>query len=488
MSINNPESKPPDIPRQQIEPVRFSFSSYTGLRVTVLGLGLFSGGVATARFFARHGAQVTVTDRKPAEKLQPSIDALAGLPIRFVLGEHREGDMLAADLLVVGPAVQDDSPYFRLALAHGIPVTTEMNIFFDRCPAPIVGVTGSNGKTTTTSLIAAFCRARDARSVVGGNIGHSLLDEIDAISPDTTVVLELSSFQLHRLAWIGRSPHVAVVTNLSPNHLDWHGTYEAYTEAKRQIVRFQTAADTAVLNADDPELRRWADDSAGRVLWFGLDAQIREGAAVYNGAIVFRDGMREHSICPVDTIRIPGRHNLANTLAAVAGACACGIEPAALAPVLAEFRGVVHRLERVRELDGVRYYNDSASTTPESAVTALRAFDDPVVLIAGGYDKGMPFDAMAAEAMRRARAVVLIGVAAETIEKALAASGGPLPVVAHAATLKEAVRRSQQLACPGDTVVLSPGCASYDMFVNFEDRGQQFKTEVEGLVSARERI
>jgi UDP-N-acetylmuramoylalanine--D-glutamate ligase len=455
---------------------------YAGQRVTILGLGLFSGGVSTARFFASGGARVTVTDLKPAGALQASIAALEGLPIRYVLGEHRAEDLLSADLVVVGPAVPDTSPYLRLARERGIPVTTEMNLVFERCRAPIIGVTGSNGKTTTTSLVGALCRAHDARAVVGGNIGRSVLNEIDATPPDTTVVLELSSFQLHRLAWIGRSPHMAVVTNLSPNHLDWHGTYEAYEAAKQQIVRYQTANDLAILNADDPRLCAWAPLCAGRVLWFSAESTVEAGGCIRDGRIVFRDGDRERVVCPVEAILIPGPHNRANVLAAVTAAAGHGLPLALIPPVIAGFRGVAHRLERVAERDGVRYYNDSASTTPESTIIALRAFDAPIILIAGGYDKGMSFDTLAGEAARRAKAVVLIGKTAEAIEEAIRKQpDGARLMVVRASSMEDAVDRCRALAAPGDVAVLSPGCASYDMFINFEDRGNQFKAAVERL-------
>ena len=451
------------------------------LRVTILGLGLFSGGVATARFFATRGAQVTVTDKKTADTLQPSIDALAGLPIRFVLGEHQEQDLLNADLVVVSPAISDDNPFFRLAVEHGIPVTTEMNLVFERCEAPIIGVTGSNGKTTTTSLIGAICRANDARSVVGGNIGKSLLNEIEAVPADTTVVLELSSFQLHRLAWIERSPSVAVVTNLSPNHLDWHGTFEAYTAAKRQILQFQQPDDVAVLNADDPLLWEWGARRSGKTLWFSVDKEVASGSFVRDGTILYRDADREQVVCPVEAIQLPGQHNLANVLAAVTACLARGISPKLIQSVIAEFRGVAHRLELVRELDGVRYYNDSASTTPESTLIALKAFHRPMVLIAGGYDKGMPFDDLAMEMVRRVKTAVLIGKTAEAIETAVRQIARDLPHLVQAATLSEAVAQCHTLAQAGDVVVLSPACASYDQFINFEDRGNQFKELVQRL-------
>jgi len=511
---------------------------FKGKRVTVLGLGVLSGGAASTRYFAARGADVTVTDLLSAEALRKSMDALAPWPVRYVLGEHREEDITGADLVVVGPAVRDDSPYLRLARDRGVSLTTEMNLVFETCRRPVIGITGSNGKTTTTRLVGALHQAVDPETLVGGNIGRAVLNELEdcggAAGPGGTVdgqvevaesgesaagspvILELSSFQLHRLAWIRRSPGLAVVTNLSPNHLDWHGTFDAYEQSKRHIVHYQSPEDVVVLNADDERLRKWAAFCPGRVAWFSMEGPVETGCHVRDGQVVFRDGASERhgsgargaskvggasvergpaaerAICPVDALRLPGPHNLANLLAAVTAACLGGIPPSVIRSTVEAFRGVEHRLEEVAVVGDVGYYNDSACTTPASTVTALRAFDAPVVLIAGGYDKGTAFDDMAEETVRRARAVVLIGATADAIETAIGEAGGAdsgvvdpefakPPVIARAETLDDAVRQCAGLARPGDVVVLSPGCASYDMFTNFEERGQRFKEAVAAL-------
>ncbi len=553
---------------------------FTGKRVTVLGLGVLSGGVASARYFAVRGADVTVTDLQPAEALRKSIDALAPWPVRYVLGEHRDEDITGADLVVVGPAVRDDSPYLRLARDRGIPLTTETNLVFENCRRLIIGITGSNGKTTTTRLIGAMFQAVDPATLVGGNIGRSVLNELadpdvadgqdeaaeignpsgEVSDPGATpgtcpgatpgagstrvrptdespVILELSSFQLHRLAWIRQSPGVAVVTNLSPNHLDWHGTFDAYEEAKQHIVHYQSPEDVVVLNADDERLRGWAARCPGRVAWFSMEGPVETGCYVQEGQVVYRSpaegsGVSESSdesevhgpadghdpvdgggpaerglpgervVCPVDALRLPGPHNRANLLTAVTAACLWGIPASVIRSTVEAFRGVEHRLEEVAVIDDVGYYNDSACTTPASTITALRAFDAPVVLIAGGYDKGMSFDGMASEFVRRARAAVLIGATADAIESAIAKAGvahatgrkanathtadakagtTDALAIARSETLDDAVRQSAGLARPGDVVVLSPGCASYDMFTNYEERGRRFKEAVAAL-------
>ena len=451
-------------------------------RITLLGLGIFSGGAGAARFFAMRGAEVTVTDRKTAGELQSSIDTLSAWPaIRYVLGTHRDEDITTADLVVVSPAIPDRNPFVQLAQQLGIPLTTEINLVFERCPAPIIGITGSNGKTTTTSLTGALLEAQDARVLVGGNIGRSILNDLDETVPDTPVVLELSSFQLHRLSWTASSPHIAVITNITPNHLDWHETYAAYVHAKQHIVRYQNQDDLAILNADDEAIRSWGPLCPGRVFWFSIDRPVEIGCFLRDGHIIYRDETNEQRVCPVEMLRLPGRHNLSNALAAVTVACVCGLPAALIQQVVADFRGVAHRLEGVAKKGGVGYYNDSACTTPTSTIIALQAFDRALVLIAGGSDKGTPFDEMAAEIVQHTRAVVLIGDTAEAIEHAIRQQPVSPPVIVHAVSMEDAVARSAELARSGDVVVLSPACASFGMFTNFEDRGRQFKAAVEGL-------
>ena len=446
------------------------------MNVTILGLGLFSGGVAAARFFSGQGARITVTDLRDADALQPSLDALKDLPIRFVLGEHREEDILGADLVVVTPAIKEDNTYLQLAQDHGIRLTTEINLVFERCRAPVIGITGSNGKTTTTSLLGAILQAHDPRAVVGGNIGKSVLNEIDAVPSDTLVALELSSFQLKRLAWIDRSPHISIVTNLTPNHLDWHSTFENYAASKQQILLSQTPDDFAILNADDPILCDWAKTCKGQVMWFSIEESVPEGAFLKETDILFRQDGHEQYICAADDLRIPGPHNLSNALAAITTACVCGVPPAVIRSAVSDFSGVPHRVEYVTEREGIRYYNDSACTTPESTITALRAFEAPIILIAGGYDKGVDFGLMAEEIVRNARAAVLIGKTADSIEQAVRIyRTGTTPEIIRCTTIEDAVEQSRTIAEPGDVVVLSPGCASYDMFTNYEARGNRFK-------------
>lgn len=462
---------------------------FRGKRVTVMGLGLFGGGLGVSKFLLRKGAQVTVTDLRLEKELRESVEALrrfayrGGWPVRLRLGGHDEVDFRDVDVVVVNPAVPKTSPYVKLAKAHGVRVIGRDNLFFERCSAPIIGVTGSNGKTTTTCLIGEMLRRVDPRTVVGGNMGGSVFDHIEEITHDVPVVLELSSFQLEDLREIERSPHVAVVTNLSPNHLDRHGTFKAYVWAKKGMIAYQGTEDVAVLNYDDKDVRAWAGECRGKVLFFSMVQPVDNGSFVQDGRIVTRLDGKEEELCEVEAIRLPGRHNVENALAAVCAASIGGATHEAIVEVLRTFRGVEHRLEFVREVGRVRYFNDSIATTPESVIAALRSFEAGMVLIAGGYDKGLSFDRLAKEIVARTKGVVLIGATAPTMAALVEAERGSetTPKITLCDSLEEALHTARRMAEPGDVVILSPACASYDMFRNFEDRGKQFKELVRGL-------
>lgn len=451
-----------------------------GRRVTVVGLGRFGGGEGLVRFLVRRGARVVVSDSASESDLAMTLSRLRGLPVEYHLGGHRDEDIDGADVLFVNPAVPDASAL----LSRGRPVETEINLFLKLCPSTrLIGVTGSNGKTTTTSLIGAALRAVGLRVHVGGNIGGSLLDALESIRPDDPVVMELSSFQLERVAPLGRSPRVAVVTNLTPNHLDRHPTFEAYAAAKESLVRFQTAADWKVLNLDDAHADRFARSGAGRLLPFAAGEPCGPGLSYTAGLIRLDDGKTSLDF-DVSRRRLRGLFNVANMAAAV-GACYVAAPPAPSAvegpdgpawrdrveAALAEFPGVEHRLEWVRSARGVAYFNDSKATDPESTIAALDALSGDVVLIAGGYDKKLPFDSLGAAIRRRVRVLVAFGQTAAS----LAAAACPGPDLVRAASIAEAVARAALLAREGENVLLSPACASYDMFRNFEERGRAFK-------------
>lgn len=427
-------------------------------RVTVLGLGRFGGGVGVTKWLCSRGARVTVSDLAPDEKLAESVAALDGLDVELHLGGQREQDFTEADLVVVSPAVPPEAEPLRLADAAGVARTTEINLFVARCRAPIVGITGAVGKSTTTAMAGAVLA--EARTThVGGNIGRSLLGELDAIAPDHVVVLELSSFQLERLPEIAVSPHVALVTNLIPNHLDRHGTMEAYAAAKKNLFRYQRRGDVLILNRADPATAPWASEAAEgvKVEWFDPSDE------------------------PFD-LSVVGAHNQANAQAAWAIARQFGVSRERAAAALKAFAGLDHRLQFVGEFDGVRYFNDSKCTTPEGAIVAAGAFEPgTAVMILGGYDKQVSFEALGAALAARAKAVVTVGATADAIAAAVLAgiaarktgeSEGP--AVLRADSLEGAVELARGAADRGDAVVLSPACASYGMFLNYEQRGRRF--------------
>jgi UDP-N-acetylmuramoylalanine--D-glutamate ligase len=426
-------------------------------RVTIAGLGRFGGQIAAARWLVGQGCTVLVTDQAPAEKLAGSLEQLKDLSIEFRLGEHRVEDFIATDLVVASPAIPPANRFLKAAREANIPVTTEIRLFIERCPTTIVGVTGTKGKSTTTAMLGQILKRR-FKTWVGGNIGRSLLPDLDQILPTDLVVLELSSFMLHDLGTIRWSPHLAVVTMVAADHLDWHGSREAYVEDKANIVRFQTSDDIAVLNGEDPGSSALSGLTPARVVRFGVDQRR-----------------------PLDVV-MPGRHNQSNAQAAFTAAYELGVGRDDAEEALREFIGLPHRLQLVHESDGVRYFNDSIATIPEAAVAALESFPAKRVLqIVGGYDKGLGVTPMCNALIERAKAVLCIGATggrlAEIMSQSASQSGAS---IYKCGDLETAVSVARQNACPGDIVLLSPGFASYDQFVNFEERGEQFATLARG--------
>ncbi len=418
-----------------------------------MGLGRFDGGVAAVRFLSERGAKVTVTDLRSEAELAESIQRLSDVPIkRWRLGEHDESDFTRADFVVVNPAVRRDHPLLLAAEDSGAVLTSEMNLFWSHHRGRVIGVTGSNGKSTTAAIIHAILSETDHTVRLGGNIGQSLLSEVDAIGANDWTVLELSSFQLHDLDRLQVSPEIAVVTNFSPNHLDWHEHLTDYREAKQTILRWQSADDRAVLNDDDADVRNWP---------------------VHGRRIGFSPEISDEPL--LEALRLPGQHNRANALAAItAMRCVDGVTDAAIRRGLEKFPGLPHRLEFVVESQGRRFFNDSLATTPESAIAAIQSFDDPIVLILGGSDKGIDLTQLAEVAAKRAKAVALIGRTATQLQTLLDRTSRSLPMRV-CSSLAEAVSFACEESLVGDVVLLSPGCASYDWFRDFADRGEQFR-------------
>lgn len=454
-----------------------------------MGLGSFGGGVGLARYLAMQGATVTVTDLQRAEALQASVATLQSLPIRFVLGEHCERDFVDTDVVFVNPAVPLTSPYLHLARTHQVPLDSEINLFVRQCRGRIIGITGSVGKSTTTSLLGSILQLHDPRTLVGGNLGGSLLARLPEITPDTPVVLELSSFQLEHLDWQQYSPPLAVVVNLAPNHLDRHGTMQAYQRAKEVILAHQTPAHTAILNWDDPTVRALAARGQGQRLFYSVQEPLEAG--VYRqGEMVMYGGAGQRTVLfHTSDVPLRGVHNIGNAAAAAAVATLMHVPTETIAQGLRRFQGLPHRLEPVATINGVQYVNDSKATTPLSTMRALQAFEEPVVLLAGGYDKGTPFDELAQVIHQHAKAAVVYGATAPKLALALAqaahvAPENAAPHVLQLANLEAAVSQAAALTTPGDVVLLSPACASYDQYPHYEARGEHFRRLVRELREA----
>jgi UDP-N-acetylmuramoylalanine--D-glutamate ligase len=445
-----------------------------GRRATVVGLA--RSGVAAARLLRAAGADVTGTDAKPLDALGREAAGLGALGVRLLTGGVAAEACAAADLVVVSPGVPVDHPALAAARARGVTVIGELELGWRAMEAETFAITGTNGKTTTTALTGALLAEQPRPVLVAGNIGTPLAAHALTFPPDGLVVCEVSSFQLETTGAF--RPRVAAVLNVTPDHLDRHGTFAAYVDAKARIFANQTEADCAVLNADDEATRGLAARTRAHVVWFSRRRPLDHGVFVRDGWVAAKLNAHVEEICPVAEIFLRGAHNVENVLAAAACALWAGIAPETLRRGIGKFRGVAHRIEFVRDVRGVHYYNDSKGTNVASTLKALESFAEPIVLIAGGKGKGQDFAPLAAAAHGRVRHAVLIGEDGPKIGAALRAAG--VPTVASP-SLEAAVETARGLAGPGDVVLLSPACASFDMFDNFEHRGDVFKKLVERL-------
>lgn len=440
-----------------------------GQHALVVGYG--RSGRAAAAFIRARGGDVKVVDRSDTPLLREELDQ-AGITAR--LGGYGPEDLNGADLLVVSPGVPWDEPLVEAARRRDIEVSSEIDLFFRYCPSRIAGVTGTNGKTTTTALTADVFKAGGLRVMRGGNIGEPVLDRLEQLAPEDWVVLELSSFQLESIT--RPRLQVGVVLNVTPDHLDRHKTFERYAEIKARAVSFMQPDDHAVLNADDAVTAAMRSKTRGEVVSFGLDASEQATVTVVNDWIVIRAGQQTQQVMPVVDVPLPGGHNLSNVMAAIGAGYAAGLDPAAMASAVRTFKAVEHRLELVGTFSGVRWYNDSKATNPDSTYKALAAFSEPIILIAGGRNKGIDIAPLAVAIARRASALVTMGETGEELARRTRDAG--LRSVDQAADLRDAVRKAAALARPGSVVLLSPAFTSYDMFQNFEDRGRRFKSTV----------
>ncbi len=445
-----------------------------GKRVAVLGIGVSN--TPLIRMLAENGAKVTGCDKRGGSDIGSIVDELLWLGVDFRLGDgYLEG--LDHDIIFKTPGIRPDVPELLAAKAKGSVITSEMEVFFDVCPAPIIGITGSDGKSTTTTLICEMLRNGGYTCHLGGNLGTPLLPIIESIEPEHKVVVELSSFQLHTFT---TSPEIAVITNVTPNHLDAHKDMEEYVEAKANIFRYQDENGMLVLNRDNPITHSFGDRAPGRVQWFSVNGPVENGAYYENETVYFcRDGQQTELLRRRDVL-LPGNHNIENLMAA---ACAVRgiVEDGCIRETAAGFKGLQHRQELVREVNGVRYYNDSIASSPTRTRAFFKAFDQKLILIAGGYDKKIPFDDFGKDVVDHCRAVFLIGATASKIKTAIEAAPGyypGIPPINRCDSMREAVEGAKAIAGPGDVVVLSPACASFDMYRNFAERGNSLKTIV----------
>ncbi len=449
------------------------FSSIAGKRVIICGIG--NNNLPVIHQFLRAGAVVTACDKRTAEQLGQTALDLARAGVTLHLGEDYL-HQLDGELILRTPGMKPYLPEFEQARAKGILVTSEMELFFDLCEAPIFAVTGSDGKTTTTTVIAGLLDAAGIKTFLGGNIGRALLPYVEEITKDDAAVVELSSFQLTGME---QSPHVGVVTNVAPNHLDWHTDMQEYIDAKRNLIAHQTTDGRAILNVDNEVTASFAASCPGDVWRFSRRHPVERGCWLdAAGNIVISENGTDTVVMNKDDIRIPGVHNIENYMAAIAAVW--GITPpAAIKQFAKAFGGVEHRCELVRERGGVRWYNDSIGSSPSRTIAGLQAFGRPVILIAGGYDKHIPYTPLGPVAAERVQTAILMGATADAIEQAIRTCSD-LPII-RVADMAEAVAKADEVAGAGDIVFMSPASASFDMYPNFEVRGNHFKQLVNNL-------
>ena len=464
-----------------------------GKKITVIGLGLHGGGTSTVKFLAQAGAQVLVTDIKKKEELAPSLKKLKKLKnIKYVLGQHRPEDFVAVDMVIKSPAVSPKSPYLKIARKHKIPIETDISLFLRLVKAKIIGITGTKGKSTTAWLLSRFLKSRFP-TILAGNIGTSPLKEFSQISSKTKVVLELSSWQLQDIAFLKKSPQVAVITNIYQDHLDKHKSLQEYLDSKKVIFQFQKPGDILVLNYDNELCRKLAGEAPSKVYFVShkqnlteiLAQESRFQVGVYLKNDDFYYDLKEKPMAKREHLLLPGEHNLENALLAMAVARLEGVSPNSIRKTLRKIPTLPGRLQFLRKVQGVKYYNDTCATTPEATIAALKTLGNPenpnIILIAGGSDKKLLFKDLAQEINHQVKALVLLkGEATDKIKEELNLINYP-GKQEEVSDIKEAVKKAQGLAQVGDIILLSPAAASFNLFQNEFDRGEQFEKAVQEL-------
>ena len=446
-----------------------------GKRVLVIGLG--KTGQSTVRFLAGRGASVVATDEKPLAEMGDAASSLSGFSARLAFGPQDAAILSGVDLIIPSPGVPPTNPLLAEGVKRGVPILAELEVAFRFLKRPVIAITGTNGKTTATTLIGEILRASGRKAYVGGNIGDPLIGYVDGPQEEDFAVVEVSSFQLQ---WIEQfRPVVAVLLNVTYDHIDYHGSFEAYRKAKERIFENQGPGDIAILNADEP----WANPLAGRlrskVSFFSSKAEISNGVFLRGDELILRENGQGRESYPVGMIRIPGTHNVENVMASILACRVCGCPRDKIIEAVSAFRGIAHRIEFAGEKNGVAFYDDSKGTNVGAVARALETFSNPVILLLGGRDKGGDFDTLAAVILKGVKEMILFGEAAESIRRMI----GGIVKTSMAPTLREAVEKAYAGAGAGDVVLLSPGCASFDEFKDYRERGNFFKGMVRKIIA-----
>ncbi len=449
-------------------------------KVAVLGIGISN--IPLIKYLINLGVDVTAFDKNTSENLKDALSELEGLPVKYSIGSGYLSKLKGFNLIFRTPGMRPDVPELMEALANGAELTSEMEVFLELCPAQVFAVTGSDGKTTTTTLIYKILSEEGYNCWLGGNIGTPLLSKIDEVKESDKVILELSSFQLMT---IKNSPSVAVITNISPNHLDVHKSLQEYIDAKKNIFLYQKAKDKLVLNHDNDVTKAFPSEANGEFIYFSRAATLESGIVLKNNKIVVKSKDKEIEIVDVNDIIIPGVHNIENYMAATA-ATIDYVKPETIAKIAATFTGVEHRIELVREINGIKFYNSSIDSSPSRTIAALSTFKNKVILISGGKDKGIPYEPIGQVIAEKVKILLLIGATAPRIEEAYNNYVHQTDIesevkIIHCSTYEEIVTRAYTEAVPGDCIILSPASTSFDMFKNFEQRGNVFKELVNRL-------
>jgi len=449
-----------------------------------MGLGLHGGGLAVAKFLAKRGAILTLTDLKSKQQLSAPLKQLKNYKIKYVLGKHRLADFKSADMIIKNPQVRRDSPFILEAQKHKVPIETDLSLFFELCPsAKTIGITGTKGKSTTTSLIYKIIKANKKGAILGGNIRISPLDFLSKIKKETPVILELSSWQLEGLEGRKLSPHYALITNILVDHLNTYKNMADYAKTKTLIFRFQNPDDVLILNKDNEQTKAMAKLAKAKVYWYsqGKLNKNENGTFADKGWLIFQNKGKKEKIMPINSIQLSGKHNLSNVLAAICLTKIFGASSKIIKKVISEFKGIEGRLESIRELKGIKYYNDTTATTPDAVIAALNSFKQKVVLLAGGTDKKLNFKELAKAIKNKVRVLILFeGTATKKLVAELKKINFNQDLI-FVDSMKEAFKQAKYILQNGDIFLLSPGAASFGLFINEFDRGEQFNREVKRL-------